>query len=60
MSKEDVGPQIVWEYRAPRVIDNLGFTGFGVEMVVPFKLECELELQVQRSMCGREFPPCEE
>ena len=60
MSKEDIGPQVVWEYQAPQLIDNLGFTSFGVEMVVPFKFECELESQVQCSMSGCEFPPCEE
>jgi len=27
MSKQDVGPQVVWEYRATWVIDDLCFAG---------------------------------
>jgi len=42
------------------VIDKLGFTSFGVEMLVSVKLECELESRVQCSMSGCEFPPREE
>ena len=60
MSKEDIGPQVVWEYQTPWVIDDLGFASFDVKMIVSFELECEFKSWVQCSMSGCEIPPCKE
>ena len=43
MSEEGISPQIVYEYWASQVIDDLGFACSDIEMIVAFELEHEFE-----------------